>query len=401
MNILFLSLTFPDCINPERGIYNLGLCAALARHHRVHAIAPRGWHEWLSSSRDRRAYRPSDETVASGVTADFPIYWYLPKVMPAARGRALWQSIRGTANHLAKSFRPDVVLSYWAYPDGDAGCRAATHFGVPSIVIVGGSDVLILPNESGHRRVVVDVLRRTTCVATVSDGLRRATVSLGVPECNVRTIRQGIDPVVFHPGDRNEARRSLSIPIEEDMLLWVGRMVSVKNLDMLIDAVARARRERPGLRLHLVGSGESRAALEARVSAENLEASVRFEGAVAHDRLPIWYRAANVTVLTSHSEGLPNVLRETQASGTPFVATDVGDIREIAAPGLSRLTPAGDTDAFARAIVESLSGRTASIAPDLTVRTWSDCAREFTALFDELRRNGTLRHAPTIVGNLS
>lgn len=45
MNVLFLSMTFPDRLSPERGTYNLEFCAALSRRHRVSVISPRSWHE--------------------------------------------------------------------------------------------------------------------------------------------------------------------------------------------------------------------------------------------------------------------------------------------------------------------------------------------------------------------
>ncbi len=399
MNVLFLSLTFPDRTSPERGTYNLGLCAALAQTHRVHAIVPRGWHECLGAG-VRKAYEPSAETQAAGVSVDFPIYWYLPRVMPQSRGAALWHSIRPRVASLSKTFRPDVVLSYWAYPDGDAGRRAAKHFGVPSVVIVGGSDVLLMPKEPGNERVIREVLQQSSCVATVSDGLRRAAIGLGVPADAVRTIRQGIDPHVFQPGDRAAARRRLAMSDDEEALVWVGRMVPVKNLDMLVTAVAAAAHDRPHLKLHLIGDGQCRAPLEARIAAEGLQKLVRFEGPAPHDRLPDWYRSANLTVLSSHSEGLPNVLRESLACGTPYVSVDVGDISEISGPG-GTLVPAGNPVAFARAIIEALGDAATRPTPTSRARTWLECAEDFTVLFEDLRRDRSLERSKLDVSSCS
>ena len=385
MNILFLSLTFPDRLSPERGTYNLGLCAALARQHRVHVIAPRSWYEWLSTIRAGGAYRPSPDTEASGVTVDFPAYWYLPKVMPEARGYALWRSTRGAANRCARRVRPDVVVSYWAFPDADAGLRLARQFNIPSIVIVGGSDVRLLPKDQAHSRAVRQVLNQSSIVATVSDGLRRESIALGVAPERARTIRQGVDPAVFSVGDRQAARRAIGLGSDEEMLLWVGRMVPVKNLDLLISAVASLRTDRPRLRLHLIGDGDNRGPLQSRVDAEGLADAIRFEGPIAHDGLAQWYRAADMTVLSSNSEGLPNVLRESLACGTPFVATDVGDISEIATPELAKLVPAANTAAFARAIVDVLDQSYKRGAEAYVARTWSDAAADFVSLIEELR----------------
>ena len=71
---------------------------------------------------------------------------------------------------------------------------------------------------------------------------------------------------------------------------------------------------------------------------------------VPTEQLPDWYRAANVVVLPSRSEGVPNVLMEAIACGIPFVASEVGGIPEIAHLGTSRLVPSGNPTALASAL---------------------------------------------------
>jgi teichuronic acid biosynthesis glycosyltransferase TuaC len=384
MNVLFLSMTFPDAVSPERGTYNLELCAALARRHSVRVVAPRSWHEWLKVKRAGRLYEPSPDTLVASLPVAFPVFWYIPRVNPQMMGRAIWHSIRGTVRRITSNFRPDVIISYWAFPDADGGLHVARHFGIPGIVIAGGSDVLLLPKEPGRGPAVRRVLQQAHMVTTVSDGLRHASIGLGVPPERVRTIRQGINPLVFHKGDKAAARSKLGLAGESEILVWVGRMVPVKNLDLLIDAIKLLAPERPRLQLHLIGDGELRPSLRARVEAEGLSRVIKFEGAIAHDRLPDWYRAADAVVLSSHSEGLPNVLRESLACSTPFVATDVGDIGEIARPEFSCLVGAGDANAFAAAIVQVLQPRFRQAAAEYKPRNWSDCAIEYAELVEQL-----------------
>jgi glycosyltransferase involved in cell wall biosynthesis len=78
---------------------------------------------------------------------------------------------------------------------------------------------------------------------------------------------------------------------------------------------------------------------------------------VPHDQLPDWYGAADLTVLSSHSEGIPNVLRESLACGTPYVATRVGGVAELSEDPAVRLVPPGDPAALAGAIRASLAER--------------------------------------------
>ena len=92
----------------------------------------------------------------------------------------------------------------------------------------------------------------------------------------------------------------------------------------------------------------------ARSEARGLSTYVTFVGPKTHDELPDWYRAADLTVLPSRSEGLPNVLRESLACGTPFVASDVGGIREIADRSSSLLVSSEDPASLADAIAQGL-----------------------------------------------
>lgn len=384
MNILFVSMTFPDGVTPERGTYNYDLCAALAREHKVTVVAPRSWYEWVSVVRAGRRYEPPLHAAAHGLSVSYPVFWYVPRINPQMLGHSIWQSIRGTIRRNTRTARPDVVVSYWAFPDGAGGLQIAKHFNVPSVVIAGGSDVLLLPKEAGRGPAVRHVLKQTDLITTVSDGLRRATIALGVPENRVKTVRQGINPDVFHPGDQTEARKKLGLSTGGKILVWVGRMVPVKNLDLLLDAMKRLPTSDLVVTLHLIGDGPSRKALTARVEAEGLSQRIKFAGPIGHDRLADWYRAADAVVLSSTSEGLPNVLREGLACGKPFVTTDVGDVGEIARPEFSHVVPSNDPTAFAAAIEDIMNPKYRQAASNYRPRTWDDSGRAFSEVLCDL-----------------
>src|SRR5207244_6384979 len=127
--------------------------------------------------------------------------------------------------------------------------------------------------------------------------------------------------------------------------------------DVLLDACAALRHRRP-VRLYLVGDGPLRGRLEKAAGALGLADVVSFVGPRLHDELPDWYRAADLTVLPSRSEGLPNVLRESLACGTPFVASRVGGIPDIAEVPAHRLVSPDDPGALADAIAVTLGEQT-------------------------------------------
>ena len=385
MRILFLSTMFPDGEHPSRGIYNYELCRALARDHEIHVICPRPWPEMVRSRLNRQRRREDPVTAAAGFGCSRPGYWYPPKMLRTRYGAFLWQSIRGTVQRLEKDFRPDAILSYWAHPDGEAAQCAAREADVPHAVIVGGSDVLLLPKCRARGARVKQVLADSDAVIAVSEGLRQSVIKLGTPAETVHTIRQGVDPERFHPDADDGMRHRFDLPGDRPVLLWVGRMVGVKGLDVLIDSCARLRSSGRSFLLCLIGGGPDQPAVEQLVEERGLTDSVRFVGTVGHDALPHWYRAADVTLLSSWSEGLPNVLRESLACGTPFVSTDVGSIGEIADDRFAVLVKSGDAAGLADGIRDVLDGARRAAARAYVARTWSDCASDVAGLFEQLR----------------
>lgn len=394
MNLLFISTTFPDASSPARGTYNAALCRSLAKSHTVQVIAPRMFSEaW----KHRGPFELPSDLAAAGVQADYPTYWYTPKVLQHCYGDQMWWSIRSCLRRVLDRFQPDAVLSYFAHPDGQVGQQAAELCGVPSAVIVGGTDVLVLPQQRRRGAAVRRVLERTTRVMTVSEGLRQRCLALGCQPDQVQTIYQGIDPQVFHAHNRAASRRKLGLSDDEQVLLWVGRMVPIKGLDLLLNACTHLKKSNPRARLHLLGDGPSRRDLEQRTTALGLNDVVQFHGAVGHDHLADWYRAADASVLTSLSEGLPNVFREALACGTPFVSTDVGSIREIADPAYARCVTGRDPLEFAQAVQDILQPEYREAAEMYAPRTWDDCAAEVVELLSPRSTTVSAKPVPQVL----
>lgn len=389
MRILFISTTFPDASAPTRGTYNSALCLALQKqHHQVHVVSPRFFTEVYRPFSARKSFHIPEEMIRQGITVDYPISWYTPRCMQQHYGKQMWWSIGKTMERALQSFRPDAVLSYWAHPDGAVGLQAAELAGIPSAVIVGGTDVLILPHLPQRGAPVRDVLTKSSAVISVSEGLRKATHDLGIPDDRVHTIYQGVDASIFNTGrTRQQARKTLGLTDDFSHLVWVGRLVPIKAIPVLLAAAAQLRDRGLKFKVHLLGDGPLQQSLQLQSARLGLDSFVHFHGAVGHDRIPDWYRAADLTVLPSDSEGLPNVLRESLACGTPFVATDVGSLKEIARPEFAQLAPPGNPTAFANAVMQMLTLEAKIAATTFSPRTWADCARDVGQLLESLQKS--------------
>jgi glycosyltransferase involved in cell wall biosynthesis len=325
---------------------------ALAAEHDLRVVAPVPWTQRL-----RR--KPKVLAVATPpaprIQVHHPLYLFPPKLLRAHYGTFLWISCRRMLRKLVASFEPTAFLAYWAHPDGEVLLRAAREAGRPGVIIVGGSDVRLLACEPRRARAILRALQGADAVMTVGHALRDRVIDLGVPARKAIAFRRGVDTRIFHLGDRSEARSRLGVRQNGRMVLWVGRMVPVKGLDVLMSAWGRLGPPASDWQLFLVGDGPMRASLRLQTARLGIENRVVFVGGRPHAELADWYRAADLVALPSLSEGVPNVLLEALACGTPFVASDVGGVSEIGAGSPCVLVRAGDPLELAVALERRLA----------------------------------------------
>jgi len=161
-----------------------------------------------------------------------------------------------------------------------------------------------------------------------------------------------VDLARFAVRDRRDARRRLDLPEAGVLLLAVGNLLELKGHHLMIEALAGI----DGATLLILGEGPRRQALAALASRLGLETRVRLPGIVAQDVLVDYYAAADVTLLASSREGMPNVVLESLACGTPVVATAVGGVPDVVdAPAAGRLVAERTAGALRAAIDECLA----------------------------------------------
>ena len=145
----------------------------------------------------------------------------------------------------------------------------------------------------------------------------------GLPPDRLTVVPNGVDTDFFQPGNNGKSEGS-------QVLLSVARLVPDKDHDTLLTAFGRLAQGHPGARLWLVGNGPRREVLEQKVSDLGLAGRVKFLPATQDIRQ--LYRQADVFVLSSVAEALPNVVLEAMAAGLPVVATRVGGLPEAVVP---------------------------------------------------------------------
>jgi len=211
----------------------------------------------------------------------------------------------------------------------------------------------------GAERAFIELERRlarsTDVLVAVSGEIRDTLLALRIGKpSQYHVIPLGLDlgPLLEVDAPSGVLRGSLGLASDVPLVGVIGRLVPIKDHATLLSAMGRLE----GVHLAVIGDGELRAGLEARVRAAGLGDRVHFTGwryDLAHTLADL-----DAVVLTSRNEGTPVALIEALASGRAVVATDVGGVRSVVVDGETGiLVPAGDAPAVATALKRVLGSQ--------------------------------------------
>ncbi len=216
-------------------------------------------------------------------------------------------------------------------PNPVAGTTLFLHRPAPHLVVWHHSDLLRpwwAPPTYG--RLQRALYRRADCVIVSSPPLAAGSSLVGAAR-RVAVIPFGIDLARYQRGDA--ARRAQVAAIRDRVpgprILFVGRLVYYKGVDLLIDALARCRGS-----LIIVGEGPLDGPLRSQAMRRGFGDRVTFAGRVSDDDLPAYYQAADAFVLPSiaKTEAFGVVQAEAMAAGLPVVRTESADRRALGEP---------------------------------------------------------------------
>lgn len=351
MRLLIVTSQFPIAGEPNRGRPVYQTIRELSRLATVRVISPVATYPRWAQPRSY-LFRASDDTqTVEGCDVQYVRYPALPAVTRPLNG---WSCARALHAPL-KAFAPDLVLSYWLYPDAYGAMLAARKAGLPLVAGARGSDLRV--RDAVSRALTRPVVNAAQRLLVVSEDLGRvAAENYGADPARIRTIPNGCDASLFHPADRAASRTRLDIAADAEVVTYVGRLVVEKGLRELLDACRTLSAARPRLRLVLVGEGPMREEIATRLAADP-SLQVTLAGAQPPAEVARWMAASDLVTLPSYSEGHPNVLVEALACGRPVVATPVGGIPEVVDAESGILVPARDAQALAAGLAQALDRR--------------------------------------------
>ncbi len=250
---------------------------------------------------------------------------------------------------------------------------------------------LLGPKRAAHHLLYRLGSRRVDGIVAVSEDVKKSILETirGIPPAKVSVILNCVELSRYGGrAARSVLRRGLGFGETEHLMALVATFKRQKGHRVLIEAAAALAPQFPHLRLLLVGDGELRDELQARVRELNLEGCIRFLG-LRRD-VPEILSACDSFILPSLWEGLPMALVEAMACGLPVIATDVSGTRQVMVPGeTGMLIAPGDAQEIVQAVSELLAdpfrGKVMGLAARQRVETLFSArkqAREYVALFE-------------------
>ncbi len=391
MRVLVATGSFPlrrDDASPRLG---LDLCEALARHVEVTVLAPGApdaapLDTWGALDVRRFAYflPRRRECLAYGAG------------MPENLERSAWARVQlpfllacqaRAVRRVADEVGADVVHSHRILPSGLAAAWArGRRRRFAHVTTLHGSDSHLLPRLPAARAIARWICARSDGIVAVSNNVRENLDRvLGRPS-GATLLPVGVDTAHF----RSPAAKPVSSTFPAGFLLFVGRLVAIKGVDVLLAALSRVRERHPELGLVVLGDGPLAPALREEARRRGLADWVRFAGAADRDQVAAHLRACRAVVVPSvvdergRAEGTPSIALEALAAGARLVVSDAGGLPDLVFAGRNGwLAVAGDPEDLAAKIVAALDApvpaRVGAVADSLD---WARVAERTIAIYE-------------------
>jgi PEP-CTERM/exosortase A-associated glycosyltransferase len=292
-------------------------------------------------------------------------------------GLGEWRQMRATRRRLDEliaSTRPDILHAHSPALNALPALWAGRAAGLPVVYEIRGfwEDAAVDHGTTTEgslryratRGMETWAARRVDHVFTICQGLKGDLLARGVPPGRISVVPNAATPDPESEGRQPDVELASALGIQGcEVLGFVGSFYAYEGLDLLIEVMPALLRERPALRLLLVGGGPCDAALRVRAEALGLEGKVIFAGRVPHSQVERYYDLIDLLVYPRHPMRLTELVTplkplECMSQGRVLLASDVGGHRELVVDGQTGfLFKAGDGPALVQRVLQVLGLR--------------------------------------------
>ena len=299
-------------------------------------------------------------------------------------------------------YKVDIVHAHSPIPPSDiAVLRYVKKKKVPFVLTYHGdaqenmgSFIRNISVSFYNKHILDKVLFHADVIISPSEYYISESRFLGKYKDKIVVIPNGINIEDFEiPYSKEQCREKLALPIEKDIILFVGNLIQYKGPDVLVKAMQIVAKKVLDTELIFVGSGKMKDELEMLSKKLGVEKYVKFAGFVEESLKPLYYRAGDVFVLPStlNTEVFPIVLLEASASGLPMVVSDLDTFKCIIEDGYNGLfTKRGDEKSLADAIIYLLENEDAREKMGKNARkkvedySWEKIAEETEKVYEDV-----------------
>ena len=333
LKVVMLTSSFPLSAETASGIFILRLVEQLAKDTDIAVLTPcppgrikpdvdRGFKvrcfRYAPKSLQILAHQPGGIPVALRQNR------WLNLVVPFFMVSMAFASLSAVSN-------ADLIHANWA-PNGFIAGIAGFMARKPVVTTLRGSDVRRALQSPLDNFFLKRCLAFSNIVVTVSNAIHRL-IKENYPRWShkIITIPNGVDQEFIEIGADRDYKAN-----DKVRLVTVGSLVPGKRIETILYALARIK-SLDTAECSVIGSGPQEPMLKALTQQLNLSERVDFIGAIAHSKIPNYLQDSDVFILSSASEGRPNVLLEAMAAGLPVIASDIEGVRELIQNGKTGL----------------------------------------------------------------
>lgn len=380
MKVLSFSYCFPSESNPTWGMFVYQRLAALRELENLKVCSPVPWFPVLKSN----VGEPNSQQWQR-LDVYRPRFFYFPGVFKNTDASFYARGLTGWLKELCMTWLPDVLDAHFVWPDGVGVALLAQQLGIPYVITLRGKlyECLKVPAQT---RQCAQALQGAAAVISVSSRMAKEAEMLGVDPQRLHVIVNGVDRNHFRPRDKRVCRNQLGLPQEGKLLVTVAHLGHRKGHHEMIQALAGLAND---VTLIIVG-GEAQGGtidgLQDLARNFGVEDQLILTGPQPYAKIPLYFSAADASVLASYREGCPNAVLESLASGTPVIATDVGAVADILPHSVGRIVPAEKVEPLRDAITDVLNQQwnAESIVCASGVKSWFHVAQEVQNVFKGL-----------------
>lgn len=328
--------------------------------------------------------------------------------IPLGKELALMKKLEARLEEVAREIRPDIIHAHSPVLNALPAIKVARKFGIPVVYEIRAFwEDAAVDHGSTHegslryratRKLETRAIQKVDHVFTICEGLRADIVARGIPAAKVTVIPNAVDVDSFMlaspPNPQLLEKWGLT---GKTVIGFIGSFYAYEGLDLLLDALPELIRQRPEVRVLLVGGGPQEANLRQQAERLGLANHVIFTGRVPHKEVGRYYDLINVLAYPRHPMRLTELVTplkplEAMAQGQLFVASDVGGHKElIEHNNTGILFEAGNGSALTEALLALLNDR--QRWPELkangrhfveAVRNWRNSVANYVTPYQQL-----------------